>query len=502
MTEDIILQMKHITKRFPGVTALDDAALELRRGEVHAVIGENGAGKSTLMKVLLGLYHADEGSIVYNGKQVRFHGPADALHAGISMIHQEISLVAPMSVAENIWLGRENLFLKMGLLNRKARIERTHRLLESLDIHVNPEAVVSSLSVAQMQLVEIARAVSYEPQIIIMDEPTSALTSTEVQLLYGIIRKLSADGITIVFISHKLDEIFELCQRVSVYRDGRYIATRDCDQLLMDELIEMIAGRKLDQMFPKMKAEIGDVVLKVSHYCKEGVFHDINFEVRRGEILGISGLMGAGRTEILRAVFGIDSHDAGELFLEGERISVHSPEDAVRHGIGMVTEDRLRLGAIHTMGVLENTTMAAFQKVCNRFGMFRPKNELALFDSVKDKVMVKYSSPHQLVGQLSGGNQQKVIIARWLLTDSKVLIFDEPTRGIDVGAKSEIHRLISQLACDGMAVIMISSEMPEIMGMSDRILVVRDGRIVYETPRETATQERLMAEAFGIQQEK
>ncbi len=498
MEDDIILKMENITKVFPGVRALDNVRLELRRGEVHAVIGENGAGKSTLMKILLGMYKADSGTIIYKGREVSFDSTQEALAAGISMIHQEISLVPTMDVAENIWLGREKLFRKMGILDVKARYRATEELLQRLKIPLNPRAVVRNLSIAHMQLIEIARAVSYDADIIIMDEPTSALTDAEVALLYDIIRDLSAAGVTIIFISHKLEELFEVCDRVTVYRDGHYIGVLDCDKITKPELINMIVGREMNEMFPKLDAAIGDVVLRVENLTTFGVLDNVSFEVHAGEILGFSGLMGAGRTEIMRAIFGIDRYDSGRIILNGEELHIRQPEDAVRHGIAMITEDRLRQGSIYALSVMANSTIAFFYRMCNRFGFYKKSEEVRTFESMRNSLAIKCSSRRQLISQLSGGNQQKVIIARWLLTEPKVLILDEPTRGIDVGSKAEIHRLISRLAQEGLAIILISSEMPEVMGMSDRILVVRHGRIVHEEKRETATQETLIAHAFGI----
>ena len=497
MDDNIILKMDKITKVFPGVKALDGVNFELRKGEVHSLIGENGAGKSTLMKILLGIYKPDGGTITYKSKDTHFSSPLNALTNGISMIHQEISLIPTMDIAENIWIGRESKFTKNGLISKKARYEATNQLLKELNISLNIKALVKDLSIAQMQLVEIIRSASYNADIIIMDEPTSALTDTEIQMLYKIIRDLSKKGVSIIFISHKLEEIFEVCDRVTVLRDGKYIGTKDKETLDMDSLINMIVGRQLTELYPKEDAKIGEVVLEVKDYTLQNVFKNISFSVRKGEILGIAGLMGAGRTEVMRAIFGIDKKDYGEIFIDGEKVVIKTPQDAVKHKIGMVTEDRLRMGSIYALSVMANTTIARFNKICNKLGFFNPKEEINLFNEVKDSLCVKCSSHKQLISQLSGGNQQKVIIGRWLLTKPKILILDEPTRGIDVGSKSEIHRLISKLAKEGMAIIMISSEMPEVLGMSDRVLVVRNGEIVYEVDRQYATQENLITHAFG-----
>ncbi|MDD4849732.1 MAG: sugar ABC transporter ATP-binding protein [Gemmiger sp.] len=503
MSEEVILKMEGITKLFPGVRALDKVSLELRKGEVHAVIGENGAGKSTLMKVLLGIYHADEGSITYKGKKVQFSSPLNALSAGIAMIHQEISLVPTMDVAENIWLGREKLTMKNGMINRENRFKMTAEIFKKLNIDLDPRAMVRDLSVANMQMVELARAASYNADIIIMDEPTSALANEEIQTLYRIVHDLQAAGKSIIFISHKLEEIFDICDRVSIYRDGHYVDTRNCNELTQEELVTMIVGREITQQFPKQESKIGDVVLEVKNFNSLGVFQDINFTVRKGEILGISGLVGAGRTEIMRALFGADPRDTGEVYLDGKEIRIHNVQDALNAGISMLTEDRMRSGSIYTMSVKGNTTIASFRNFCSKgLGVINSKKENEAFEKSRHTLEVKCASENQLIKDLSGGNQQKVLIGRWLMTNPRVLIVDEPTRGIDVGSKSEIHRLISQLACQGMAVIMISSEMAEIMGMSDRILVVRHGKIVYECDRKDATQETLITHAFGAQKTK
>lgn len=498
MSEEVVLRLEGITKLFPGVKALDQVSLELHKGEVHAVIGENGAGKSTLMKILLGIYPADEGTIIYKGKEVKFDNPLQALAAGIAMIHQEISLVSTMDVAENIWLGRENLFMKHGMIDKNSRYKKTEEFLKQLDIELDCRTKVKELSVAKMQMVELIRAASYHADVIIMDEPTSALANEEIQTLYKIVRDLKNVGTSIIFISHKLEEIFDLCDRVSVYRDGHYIATKLCKEITQPELVNMIVGREVSNLFPKQESKIGEVVMEVKNFNSMGVFSDVNFSVRKGEILGISGLVGAGRSEIMRAVFGSDRKDSGSVFIEGKQVNIRSPKDALDHGLAMLTEDRMRTGSIYTMSVKGNTTIASFRTLCcNKLGISDEKKEQAAFENTKGSLEVKCSSEKQLISQLSGGNQQKVLVGRWLLTSPKVLIVDEPTRGIDVGSKSEIHRLLSNLAGEGMAIIMISSEMPEILGMSDRILVVRHGQIVYECSREDANQETLITHAFG-----
>ncbi|MEG1181018.1 MAG: sugar ABC transporter ATP-binding protein, partial [Oscillospiraceae bacterium] len=390
--QETILEMQGIVKVFAGVHALNDVRFELQRGEVHALIGENGAGKSTLMKILLGLYEADAGEILLKGEQVHFKSPADALKRGISMIHQEISLVPEMDVAENIWLGREEAFKKLGFLDKKSRYQQTKLLLDELDIHIDPAAKVRELSVANMQLTELARAVSYNSDIIIMDEPTSALTNTEVELLYSIVRKLAASGTAIIFISHKLEEIFEICSRVTVLRDGNYISTENTDTLTMDRLISMIVGREQTRVFEKQNYAQQEVLLSVRDFCQEGVFSDVNFEVRRGEVLGFSGLMGAGRTEIMQALFGLTKPTSGTVLLKGRPVAIHNPREAVEYGIGMVTEDRLRTGAIYTLSVMQNTTIVALRELASKLSLYSHKKEEAFFNKAATTFDVKYSS--------------------------------------------------------------------------------------------------------------
>lgn len=496
-----ILEMKNVSKRFGGVYALSDVSLTIHKGEIHALIGENGAGKSTLMKILLGIHRADGGEIYFKGNKVAFQDPSHALNSGISMIHQEISLVPELTVAENIWLGREKKFMKAGVwIDTKARNEEAQKLLTQLDIDLKPSALVKDLSVAQMQLTELVRSVSYDPSLIIMDEPTSALTDSEITILYRLVRNLAAKGVTVIFISHKLEEIYEICDTVTVLRDGCLIKTDSTLNLKMDELMNLIAGRKLTKIHEKEQTELGDVVLEVKDLCSDIVNH-VSLQVRKGQILGISGLMGAGRSEILRAIFGIDKKTSGTILVEGKEVQIHNTTDAVKNNIAMVTEDRLRMGCIQTMSVKENTTLAYFYRLCNKLGFYSPKEEEEKFKSIGNRLAVKYDNPDSMIGSLSGGNQQKVIIGRWMMTNPKILLLDEPTRGIDVGSKSEIYRLINNLAKEGMAIIMVSSELPEILALSDRIAVVRDGRIVHECGIEGATQEKLMSYAFGLEQE-
>ena len=496
---EVILEMKNISKSFGGVHALNNVSLTIHKGETHALIGENGAGKSTLMKILLGMYRCDSGEILYKGKAVNFTSPSVALKNGISMIHQEISLLPEMSVTENIWFGREKEFLAAGFwLKIGDRYKKTKELLESLNIDIDPDALVKNLSVAQMQLVELARAISYEPSIIIMDEPTSALSDKEIELLYSIVARITKQGVTTIFISHKLEEIYQTCEYITVLRDGNLIRSCAADQLPKSELVNLIVGRKVEKLFERSKVEPGPVVLEVRNLNRTGICKNVNFYVRSGEVLGVCGLMGAGRSEIMRAVFGIDKKTEGQIFLEGKEVKIRKPYDAVHKGMAMVTEDRLRQGVINVFSVMQNMTFANFYRICNKLGFFKTKKEISIFKKKAAELSVKYGSLKASIGSLSGGNQQKVIIGRWLLTEPKVLLLDEPTRGIDVGSKAEIYEMIDNLTKKGIAVVMISSELPEVLSLSDRIMVVRGGEIVHECQCAEATQESLMEYAFGI----
>lgn len=497
LKNELMLEAKNITKKFPGVLALSDVKLDLYKGEVLALIGENGAGKSTLMKILLGEYQPTEGDMYFQGKAYKPKSPHDALNIGISMIHQELSLVPHMSVAENIWIGRESQFSRLGIISSKLRNTATKELLKRLDIDVNPEAIVSSLSVANMQLVEVARAVSYNSDVIIMDEPTSALTNVETVKLYKIIRDLAAQNKSVIFISHKLEELFTICDRITVFRDGKYIDTKPTNEVTKDELVKMMVGRDVSNLFPKEDVAFGDIAFEVEALTHKGFFEDISFSVRRGEILGFCGLMGAGRTEIMQSIFGIDKLTSGKIMIDGKEVKIKSVREAIDNKLAMVTEDRARRGAIHRLSVKVNMTLAYLDSIC-KFGFVNTKKENQDCDKMVQSMSIKISDHDQAIGSLSGGNQQKVIIGKWLLSGPEILILDEPTRGIDVGAKSEIYKLIGNLAKQGKAVIMVSSELPELMGISDRILVIRNGKISGEFQRDEFSQEELMAKAFGI----
>ncbi|MCI6238070.1 MAG: sugar ABC transporter ATP-binding protein [Lachnospiraceae bacterium] len=496
---DVIIDMQGITKAFQGVVALDDVSLTAYKGEIRALIGENGAGKSTLMNILNGSLKQDYGTITYKGKQISYKSTAEAIQNGISMVHQEITLVPEMNVAENIWMGRENMFRGTLGINWDSCYKKTQELLDKLSIKINPHSMISNLTVAQTQLVEIARAVSYNSDIIIMDEPTSSLSDNETELLFSIMKNLAQNGCTIIFISHKIDEIFRICDTVTVMRDGKTIATEDCSDITPDILIQQIVGRKVSNLYPKESHFTDEVVLSVKGLSSPGIFSDVSFELKKGEILGFSGLIGAGRTEIMNAIFGLDKYAAGEVYVHGKRIDNKKTKAVIKSGIGMVTEDRLRSGIIKTLSVLQNGSIASLDKLSSEWGVIRRQKEESAFNSATKPLSIKYSSETELIGNLSGGNQQKVLISRWLMSDTDILILDEPTRGIDIGAKAEIYKLMNDLTKQGMSIILISSELPEVMAMSDRIMVIRDGQIVLECLREEATQEKIMKNAFGVE---
>lgn len=493
---EILLQIKDITKVFPGVKALKGVNMTVRRGEVHALIGENGAGKSTLMKIVLGSYHPTSGEMFYKGEQYRPKAPIDAINKGISMIHQEISLTPTMSVSENVWIGREYLFGNKIFINKRKQEIATREILKKIGLHVNPERLVSSLSIAQMQLVEIARAISYDSDIFIMDEPTSALTNSEVENLYKIINELREQKKSVIFISHKLEEILHICDMITVLRDGSFIKELDAKKTTKNELVSLMVGREMSNIYPKEQVTIGEPILLVRNYSQPGVFRNINFQVRKGEVLGLAGLIGAGRTEIMRSIFGIDPHQEGELFFNGKQVENKTPAQAIQNKFSMVTEDRLHTGVIHGLSVKFNSSIAYLFKITKK-GFVDRRQERKDVLSIVNTLSIKVSNLDDSIDQLSGGNQQKVILGKWLLTEPEVLILDEPTRGIDVGAKAEIYKIMGNLASQGKAIIMISSELPELMGISDRILVVREGQISGEFVRKDFDQEKIMQCAFG-----
>lgn len=491
-----LLEMMGISKRYPGVVALDNVQFELLPGEVHALCGENGAGKSTLMKILAGAEARDSGTILINGEDARIHNPQDAMDRGVNIIYQEFNLVPHLSAAENIYLGREPRGLLPGFIDFKKLYSDAQRVMDSLGCAVDVHTEVSRLSVAQQQMVEIAKATSRNSRIIAMDEPSATLTEHELANLFQLIRTLKAAGVGIIYISHRLEEIFGVCDRVTVLRDGRYVATKPVAETNREEIIRMMVGRELGENIPKRPAPIGEPLLAVRGLTRKGVFEDISFTVHAGEIVGIGGLVGAGRTEVARAIFGADPVDSGTMTLQGEPYRPHSPRDAIRRGIGLVPEDRKTLGLILGMAVRENTTLANLD-LLTLLGFVNRNREREVAERYVGDLRIRTPTIEQEVRNLSGGNQQKVVLAKWLFTQSKVLIFDEPTRGIDVGSKVEIYELMNELAARGAGMIMITSELPELLGMSDRILVMHEGRLAGELSREEATQEKVMHLATG-----
>ncbi len=488
---EYLLEVDDVRKEFPGVVALDNVKFKLKPGTVHALMGENGAGKSTLMKIVAGIYTPDSGSFKLRGQDIRLKNPLDALENGIAMIHQELNLMGPMTVAENIWIRREPLnafgFVRHGEMHRM-----TEELFKRLNIDLDPDVNVGTLSVANRQMVEIAKAVSYDSDVLIMDEPTSALTETEVDHLFNIIRSLRAEGKGIIYITHKMSELFEIADEVSVFRDGKYIATKPSSELTRDQIIHMMVGREITQMFPKVTVPIGDVVLSVKGLALDGVFHDVSFDVRAGEILGMAGLVGSGRSNVAETIFGVTPASAGTISIRGNEIKISSPYVAMQNGMAFLTEDRKETGCFLLLDVQENTQMAVLQNRYVKYGFIQQAALEKDSKAIANTLRVRTPDMQEPIINLSGGNQQKVLISRWLLTEPKILILDEPTRGIDVGAKAEIHRLVSDLAAQGVAVIMISSELPEVLGMSDRIMVLHEGRVTGFLDRKDADQVKIM----------
>jgi ribose transport system ATP-binding protein len=490
---DELLRIEGIRKTFPGVVALDSVDFDLRRGEVHVLLGENGAGKSTLIKMLSGAYRPDAGRILVDGTETRIHGAQDAERLGIATIYQEFNLVPDLSVAENIFLGRQPR--RFGLLDRKRMNADAAELLARVGVDVDPRAQVRELGIARLQMVEIAKALSLDARVLIMDEPTAVLTTEEVDKLFRIVRKLRDDGVGIVFITHHLEEIAALGDRVTVLRDGRSV-----DQVPAstpeDELVRLMVGRSIEQQYPRERAEAGAPLLKVRGLTRAGTFHDVDFEVRAGEVVGLAGLVGAGRTEVVRAVFGADPYDSGTVEVLGRTLRPHDVNAAMDAGIGLVPEDRKGQGLVLDATVQENLGLVTLGR-STRAGFVDRAGQRRAADRISGQLKVRMAGLHQHVRTLSGGNQQKVVIGKWLLADTKVLILDEPTRGIDVGAKVEIYQLINELTASGHAVLMISSDLPEVLGMSDRVLVMSQGRIAGELAAQEATQDAVMALAVS-----
>lgn len=488
--------MKGISKEFPGVKALNNVSLRVKPGMVHSIMGENGAGKSTLMKILNGTYTPDKGEIFINGEKVDFKNSHDALQKGISMIHQELSIIPDMTVADNIYLGHAPA--RLGMVNDKKLMEMTAELFEKLGIDpIPPKTKMRDLSIARMQMVEIAKAASYDAKIIIMDEPTSAISEKEVEVLFKIINELKAKGAAILYISHKMDEIFRISDYITVLRDGQHVDTKPASELDNDQLVKMMVGRELNEMFKRSPIKTGEAVLRVRNLTRQGRFHNVNFSLHRGEILGITGLIGAGRTEVAEAIFGIRPADSGEILVHGQKVDIRCPMDAINHGIAFLTEDRKRHGLFLGLSVKRNVSMCKVRDL-SRMKMVDIRTERKVCREYVDSLRIKTPSLKTRIRSLSGGNQQKALIARWLLMDPDILILDEPTRGIDVGAKQEIYVLIDKLTRAGKAVILISSEMPEVISMSDRIIVMNQGEAKKELAN-GASQEEIMQHAANFE---
>ena len=489
MDNNYILTLKNITKEFPGVKALDDVTINIERGTIHGLVGENGAGKSTLIKILAGIYQPNKGEIILDGKPCRFNSPIEARRAGISVVHQEIKLAEPLSVAENMFLG--NVQLKNGLVDWKGMRRRAREIVEDLGMDIDINAQVSSLTVAKKQIVEIMHAINNNSRILIMDEPSAVLTDRELEVMFRIVKQLRDEGITIIYISHRLDEIFGLCSNVSVLRDGCHIDTIPVASVDRQGLINMMVGREMGQEYPKEVGNVGGTILEVKNLSR-GILQDISFEVKSGEVFGISGLVGAGRTELARAILGIDKPESGEVYVRGKKVHYRTFAAAIRDGLGLIPEDRKLQGLVQIMSVKRNTTLVNMKRVL-RAGEISSSLEEKLRKEYADKLHVVPPSMETEVQSLSGGNQQKVVIAKWLFQNSEILFLDEPTRGIDVGAKAEIYRLINRMAKEGKTIIMISSEMPELLGMCDRIMVMHEGHKMGELNAAEATQAKIMA---------
>ncbi|WP_404951222.1 sugar ABC transporter ATP-binding protein [Streptomyces sp. ARC12] len=490
-----VLALRDVSKSFGAVRALRDVSLDLFPGEVHALAGENGAGKSTLIKTFAGVHRPDSGQLLLDGEPAVFHGPADARDAGIAVIYQEPTLFPDLSIAENIFMGRQPR-RSFRRIDHRATRTATAALMDRLGVALDPDRPARGLSIADQQIVEIAKALSFDARVLIMDEPTAALTGSEVARLFGVVRALREQGAAVLFISHRLEEIFRVCERVTTLRDGALIASEPLAGMDEEGLVRRMVGRDLDELYPKQHVEAGAVALSVRRLTREGVFTDVSFDVRRGEIVGMAGLVGAGRTEVARAVFGVDRWDAGEVEVAGRALVNGAPSTAMAAGLALVPEDRRAQGLVMGMSIERNIGLTGLH-VTRRAGLMDRGAERSRSLDWTLRLQVKYARIADAVSTLSGGNQQKVVLAKWLATGPAVLIVDEPTRGIDVGTKAEVHRLLSALAADGVAVLMISSDLPEILGMADRVLVMHEGRLTAEIPRSDATEETVMAAATG-----
>ncbi|GAB6902256.1 sugar ABC transporter ATP-binding protein [Kineosporia succinea] len=492
------LQLTGVSKSFGPVTALRSGSLEVEAGSIHALVGENGAGKSTLVKIVAGVHRRDGGTFTLEGQDVDFGSTAESKAAGVAVIYQEPTLFPDLSVTENIFMGRQ-ILKSARRIDKAAMYAEAERLFQGLGVHIDPRRPALGLSIADQQIIEIAKAISLDAKVLIMDEPTAALSGVEVERLFTVARRLRDEGRALVFISHRFDEVFELCDTVTVMRDGSYIGTRPIAGTSVPEIVNLMVGREVGELFPKQAAEIGDVVLKVEGLQSAGVFHDVSFSVRRGEIVGLAGLVGAGRSEIARAVFGVDRYDAGSVTMNGRAVAARSPRAAIAAGMAFIPEDRRKQGLVTEASVAENIA-GVIRRNLARGGLLTRGQENKAVAPWAARLEVKTSALDAPAKTMSGGNQQKVVIAKWLATQPDLLIIDEPTRGIDVGTKSEVHRLLSELAGQGMAILMISSELPEVLGMADRVLVVSEGRLTADLSREQATPESVMHAATASQE--
>ena len=490
-----MIEMSGIQKAFNGNVVLKDVQFQLADGEIHALMGENGAGKSTMMKILTGIYERDNGVIKVDGEEVHFNSPKEAEAKGIAVIHQELNILPDLTVAENLFLGNEQT-IGMGIMKNKEMNKEAQRILSQLGLDIDVRMPAGALSVGKQQIIEIAKAMETKANVIIMDEPTAALTDREIQTLFKTIRKLQSEGVSFVYISHRMEEIFAICDRITILRDGEYVGVRTIKDTTFDEIVQMMVGRELGERFPGRTAAIGDVKLEVKGLTRPSLCEDIHFSVRKGEIVALAGLMGAGRTEVAQAIFGYRKMTKGELFIDGNAVKINNPREAKKRGIGFVTEDRKTQGLVVDFSIKENIAMANFNKT-SKSGIIRGSKEKSFVGKLVEKLGVKTPSAELPAKSLSGGNQQKVVIAKWLGIEPEILILDEPTRGVDIGAKKEIYQIMNDLAEQGVAILMISSELPEVIGMSDRVLVMHEGKITGEVAGDDMTQEKIMHYATG-----
>ena len=489
------IEMRGIDKSFGSNQVLKQAGFTLESGEVHALMGENGAGKSTLMKILTGVYTKDAGTVLVDGKEVNYKNPQEAEKAGIVFIYQELNVMFDLTVEENLFMGKE-IHGKFGICDKKAMQKKAQEALNILGVNISPKTVMAELSVGQQQMVEICKALMADAKVIIMDEPTAALTQSETAALFKVIESLRKKGVSMVYISHRMEEIFELCDRITVLRDGSYIGVKNIPETNMNEIGKMMIGREIGERYPSRNVKIGKEVLKVKELTRKGTFHDVNFSVRAGEVLGVSGLMGAGRTEIMQAIFGNLSYESGTIEIDGKEVKISNPRQAMEHGIGFITEDRKTEGLMLDKSIRENISLCNLRRISKSSVISREAEKNMVAEAIKDLHIKCFGSYHEC-NNLSGGNQQKVVLAKWILTNPKILILDEPTRGVDIGAKKEIYSIINKLAAQGVAIIMVSSELPEVLGMSDNIMVVREGEVRGIISYEEANQERVMTLATG-----